>query len=210
MIHFFGDSFTYGQGCNVGEEYYERTYDGTQKTWVELTSEYINDDYVNYAKPGIPNQRILDIIIENMYRIHKNDIVIICRGTDSRFSIPYSYPNGKPRYYHILLNMFMENLYPPNDFTKEYHKSVEMFIKNIWVPNLEIVTKRFDTLYNGIKLNFESNNIKTILWNLEDYLLDENGSPYYTIISDEFSDINDSHWAWKGHVEFFNKIKLNL
>ena len=210
MIHFFGDSFTYGQGCTPDHEYYQRTYNGIQKTWVELTSDYINDDYINYGKPGISNQRILDIIIENMHRIDKNDIVIICRGTDSRFSIPYSYPSGKPRYYHILLNMFMENLYPEGDFTKEYHTSVDMFIKNIWVPNLEIVSERFDTLYNGIKLNFETNNIKTLLWNLEDYLLDENGSPYYSIISEEFPDINDSHWSWKGHTQFFNKIKLHL
>ena len=210
MIHFFGDSFTYCQGCTQDHEYYKRTYDGTQKTWVELMSEFLNDEHTNYGRPGISNQTVIDILIQNLKNISAQDTVILCRGTDSRFKVPYSYPTGKPRFYEILIHMFFEKLYPKGDFSNEYYETLANYIKNIWIPNLQSVTDRYDILYNSFKEYFEVNNIKIIIWNLDENLLNKNGSVVYPIIAQEYDDIDDSHWSWSGHAEFFNKIKNNI
>ena len=69
MIHFFGDSFTQCQGCTQHDAYYTQTYTGTQKTWVDLVSEYIGDNHFNYGNPGGGNDKILDTLQKNLFRI---------------------------------------------------------------------------------------------------------------------------------------------
>jgi len=35
----------------------------------------------------------------------------------------------------------------------------------------------------------------------------KNNKAIYSIISDEYPNIKDSHWSWEGHKEFFQHIK---
>lgn len=209
MIHFFGDSFTYGQGCNVGEQYYERTYDGTQKTWVELLSEHLEDDYVNHARPGISNQRILDILVHQLYSIKPNDTVVLCRGGDSRLLVPDINKLGNPIHHNIVIHMFIDRLFQFKELDDTYYNSLKSFIENVWIPSLDSVSNRYNELYSGFIKHFELNKIKCIYWNLEEHTIKDNKA-IYSIISDEHTDIDDSHWSWKGHTEFFRFIKTQI
>ena len=206
MIHFFGDSFTYGQGCTPDHEYYQRTYDGTQKTWVELMSEYIDDDYKNHSKPGIGNQRLFDIIIENLYLIDSDDLVIISRASDTRFMAP----NSEGTHEQVIINLLLDDNYKYPYWTDESHVAVREYFKKVLVPYLPSVSGRFDTLFYSIERYFKSRGISFLHWKVDDHILTDDGKAKYSIISDEHPDINDSHWSWKGHQEFFNYIKLKL
>ena len=200
MIHFFGDSFTYGQGCTSEHEYYQRTYDGTQKTWVELISEYMGDDYINYSRPGIGNQKILDSIIKNLKNIKPNDVVFIARTHDERLQMPYG------EYFRdILPSMIYEN----NTNDEDYYKTIQEYVKFILFPNFNGVKNRYDELFSSFTQYFNSINVKCIRWNVEEHTIKDNKA-IYSIISDEYSDIKDSHWSWKGHQEFFRFIKTQI
>jgi len=207
MIHFFGDSFTYCQGCNQGEEYYDRTYDGTQKTWVELFSKYVGDEFKNYARPGISNQQIIDIVIEKLKSINEGDVVILSRTHDSRFIIPSVDTPNINQHHNVTISMFEEKVTQYGEMNQEYYDGVKSYIEKVFVPNLDAVTFRYDSIFKHLKYYFESRNIKCIRWNVDDHTLTEDGRAKYSIISDEYNDINDSHWSWKGHKEFFQYIK---
>lgn len=200
MIHFFGDSFTYGQGCTSEHEYYQRTYDGTQKTWVELISEYIGDGYINYSRPGIGNQKILDSIIKNLKNIKPNDIVFIARTHDERLQMPYG------EYFRDILPSM---IYEDNTNDGDYYKTIQEYVKFILFPNFNGVKNRYDELFSSFTQYFNSINVKCIRWNVEEHTIKDNKA-IYSIISDEHIDIDDSHWSWKGHQEFFRFIKTQI
>lgn len=200
MIHFFGDSFTFGQGCTAEHEYYKRTYDGTQKTWVELIGEYKNDDYKNYGMPGIGNQKILDSVVENLSNIKTGDIVFLSRTHDERLQMPY-----KNHFIDILPGMVYEH----DDVDSDYYKTVNDYVKFILFPHFEGITNRYNVLFNRITEYFESINVKWIRWDVENHTI-RDGKAVYSIISDEHSDIKDSHWSWEGHKSFFEGMKTQL
>jgi len=203
MIHFFGDSFTYGQGCTSDHEYYQRTYDGTQKTWVELMSKYIDDEYTNNGISGVGNQRIFDSIVEQLHIINEKDVVVISRASDTRFMAPNSAGNHD----QVIINLLLDLDYKYKDWNDEAHQAVREYFKKVIVPYLPAITGRFDDIFFYFKRYFESRGIKVIEWNVDDHILTEDGRAKYSIISDEHPDINDSHWSWKGHEEFFKFIK---
>lgn len=210
MIHFFGDSFTYGQGCTPEHEYYKKTYDSTQKTWVELVSEYVGSEFENYGRPGISNQQIIDTIIEKLKSINENDIVVISRTHDSRFIIPNIDVPNINQHHNVTIGMFEEGITQYGEMSQEYYDGVKSYIENVFVPNLDAVTFRYDSIFKHLRHYFEFRNIKVIEWNVDDHTLTDDGRAKYSIISDEYPTINDSHWSWKGHFEFFEYMKLNL
>ena len=203
MIHFFGDSFTYCQGCTIEHEYYQKTYDGTQKTWVELISQYIGDDFINNGLSGVGNQRIFDCIIENLYNIKENDIVFLSRASDTRFMAP----NDNGSFDQIIINLLLDLDYKYKYWNEDAHTAVREYFKKIIVPYLPAITGRFDDIFYFFKKYFESRNIKLVEWKVDEHTLTEDGRAKYSIISDEYPDINDSHWSWAGHLEFYNYIK---
>ena len=201
MIHLFGDSFTYGQGCTPDHEYYQRTYDGTQKTWVELTAKHLNTEFKNYGMPGVGNQRIFDSIVEQLYIIKEKDIVIISRASDTRFMVPNSAGNHD----QVIFNLLLDLNYKYKDWNDEAHQAVREYFKKVIVPYLPAIAGRFDDIFFYFKRYFESIGIKVIEWNVDDHIPTEDGRAKYSIISDEYTDINDSHWSWKGHHQFFKQ-----
>ena len=206
MIHFFGDSFTYCQGCNPGEEYYDRTYDGTQKTWVELLSEYVDDDFQNHGQCGIGNDKLFDNILEKLYIIDSDDYVIISRASDTRFMVP----NSVGHHEQVIINLLLDENYKYKNWTEEVHGVVRNYFTKVIVPYLPAVSRRYNELFSFIEKYFNSKGISYLKWNVDDHILTDDGKAKYSIISDEHADIDDSHWSWKGHQEFFEFIKDKL
>jgi hypothetical protein len=201
MIHFFGDSFTFCQGCTPEHEYYKRTYDGTQKTWIKLISEYQNDNYKNYGIPGVGNQKIIDSVIENIKNIKSGDMVFLSRTHDERLQMPHN-----NHFIDILPGMYKLEY---EDDEADYYKTIEDYVKFILFPHFEGVTNRYDRLFSNITQYFESIDVKCIRWDVENHTI-KDGQAIYSIISDEYPDIKDSHWSWTGHKSFFEGIKTLL
>ena len=61
---FFGDSFTYGDGCRKGFEYYEKYPNG--KLWTTIVSEKLNLSEKNLGRPGNSIPMILNELITNL------------------------------------------------------------------------------------------------------------------------------------------------
>jgi hypothetical protein len=58
MIYFFGDSFTKGDGCNDGFEYYNLPSELPKKKWTDIISEELNQPIKNFGKSGAGSQWI--------------------------------------------------------------------------------------------------------------------------------------------------------
>ena len=84
---FFGDSFTRGDNCHRGDEYYEMTYIDGCKRWTELVSEHLNGIEKNCAWGGNSNQHILHELICNLINYKEGDWVIFGRYAGARFQI---------------------------------------------------------------------------------------------------------------------------
>jgi len=181
MIHFFGDSFTYGQGCTPEDEYYKKTYNGTQKTWVELISEYQKDDYTNYGMPGCGNQKIIDSVLENIKNIKSGDIVFLSRTHDERIQIPF-----KEHFMDILPSL----VYEYDDVDRKYYETINDYIKFILFPNMNAVINRYDLLFSRIVEYFNTINVDCIRWNVEHHTIYE-GKTVDPIIRDGYPGVKD-------------------
>ena len=201
MIYLFGDSFTHCAGCTPNDEYYEKTYDGTQKTWVDLLAEHLNIDSTqvyNRGRGGVGNQFIIESFVESLHNIKDNALVVIGRADDWRFQVPYE--NG---YKHIISQELETE-------KGEYWDAIRTYSQFLHTPYEDIIVDRFDTLYEGIYKYLDFRGIKYIKWSVSEHLLDETGKPVHPIIQDECPEINDGHWSWKGHQSFFEYIKTLL
>ena len=88
-----------------------------------------------------------------------------------------------------------------------YYNSLVDYTKYVHVPNETPIIQRFDYLYNSLVEYFNGKNVTVILWKVNEHLRDNiTGGAKYPIISDEYSDINDSHWSWEGHTQFYEFI----
>ena len=207
MIHLFGESFTFCQGCNPSEEYYEKTYDGTQKTWVQFTANHLNDRFKNHGMPGVGNQKIIDKIIEKLSSINDGDVVIIGRADDSRFCVPLTLKeydfNG---FSDVLVGMLLDRTDSFKRWNDSYYNAVVDYTKYVLIPNETPIIQRWDSIYNSFVDYFNKRNIKVILWRVDEQLrCDKTGGAKYPIISDEEPKIFDSHWSWNGHYKFFKQ-----
>lgn len=110
MIWGFGDSFTWGYGCNPGwsftdtdvterfeklvktynpmPEYYAKYKKENDKIWIEWLGEWFNEEVRNVSKSGASNDKIFDWILENFEQIKENDKVIIGMTTWGRNDVP--------------------------------------------------------------------------------------------------------------------------
>ncbi|MFZ9143679.1 MAG: hypothetical protein ACO209_00530 [Aquirufa sp.] len=83
----FGDSFTKGHGMN-GEIPEYINADKNYK-WTNLLSNKLNFNLKDYSDNGIPNERILLKILDNIENFKEEDIVIIQSSTITRYEFPF-------------------------------------------------------------------------------------------------------------------------
>jgi hypothetical protein len=84
----FGDSFTYGNGCDVDDLYYIDYFKNGDKIWPQWLSELLNINLKNCGVGGYSNDMILDSIIDNWKDIKKGDVVLIGFTYPHRFDAP--------------------------------------------------------------------------------------------------------------------------
>jgi hypothetical protein len=208
----FGDSMTFGHGCNVEctsetkVDYLPFKKDGDD-IWSNHLSKLLNYDVVNLGKNGASNDYIFDCIIDNYNCIQPNDVVVINMTLHGRIEVPF-----KSGTYSILSGYeknktFMDDIEPQIHHTKEqtneddekieslinfqYHFSNHQFYKDRHTKRFNFIK---DRLITECKVRY------VYLWSLEEddgvYL------SFETIKAATKGLVDDTHFSFNGHFNF--------
>jgi len=198
----FGDSMTFGHGCNVNcfsdirlqYDLYKKEGDDI---WPNHLAKLQNYNVNNFGKNGASNDFILDSIIDNFHLIKENDIVIINMTLHGRIDVPID-----NNIHHILSsyegakNILNKNCIDNKDKIEaiinfQYYFSDDVFYKNRHKKRFDFIKKR---LLNESKVKF------CYIWSLEDD--DELYASFETIYKHTNGLIKDTHFSFNGHLSF--------
>jgi len=198
----FGDSFTAGHGCKETDEYYIKYYKEGDKIWPEHLADELNLKLMNLGVNGSSNEKIIDSIIVNYNNISKNDIVIIQKSFPHRFDVPNMGAEG-----HEWITVFANkefDWYSKFLSKEQYQTAIDFcyhFSDNSKYKKRQNI--RFSFLINCLI----KDNIKFFLW---DILEVKNKKLHYTeyqsIGNATNNEIDDGHFAFNGHFEFYKWI----
>lgn len=200
----FGDSFTYGQGCLPGDEYYEYTDPHTESTWPTIVSTKLQLEEVNKGLPGNSTPYIIKQVIDNLSNFNTDDTVILSSTHSTRT---------------VLFNRRLKKIQPVateivywQDLNKNSEHFLESYFKNeeekqVYVEYLYNFIYRqeinWDTYYekqlNSLLLHLNRLKINTYFWSHKIWT----PNPKFNSIAQETNGkIKDGHWSWKGHKDF--------
>ena len=199
----FGDSMTFGHGCNelcnsnTRELYLPYKKDGDD-VWANHLGKFLNYDVKNLGKNGASNDNIFDTIIDNFDNINENDIVIINMTLFGRIEVPIgdkvfnilsSYENAIKIVGHNPDEDSEEKIETIINF--QYHFSNHQFYKDRHKKRFNFIK---DRLKNDKKIRF------FFMWSLEE----DDGlyTSFQTIKDDTKGKIDDTHFSFKGHLDF--------
>ena len=194
----FGDSFTEGHGCRVGDEYYENYKKSGDKIWPVWLSELLDANLINCGIGGYSNDMIFDSIIDNWLQIKKNDYVFIGFTYPHRFDVPI---DNK-------LKSIVHNFKDAN-LKKEEIETVINF-QHYFSDNILYKNRQYKRL-NWVKELLISKCCKlVVLWDVQ---IDINNLE--TITGATNRDIIDGHLSYNSHnilaLQFYKKyIKKDL
>ena len=184
----FGDSFTYGNGCLLGDPY-EKKYRASndEKIWPVIVSEKLGMNLKNKGFGLYSNDKIIDTIIENYDYISEGDLVILGKTFYSRFDIPIN---------NHLITLSPTNLPPYED---EFLNELIICMNSKLFEDRQM--KRFDFFKNQL----EKRGVFFLTWDVE-----TEWYSYETIKSVTSGEIIDLHWSYKGHNDFSKRILNGL
>lgn len=199
----FGDSMTFGHGCNsdcvseTKEQYLKYKKEGDD-IWTNHLGKLLNYQVKNLGRNGASNDYIFDTIIDNYENIKENDVVIINMTLHGRIEVPIgdevlnvlsSYENAIKIIGESKEQDSVEKIETILNF--QYHFSNHQFYK-------ERHRKRFKFIKNRLK---EDKEVKFVyLWSLEDD--DAIYRSFQTIKNHTKDEVNDTHFSFKGHLDF--------
>ena len=230
----FGDSFTAGHGMNG--EIPEYQHADKEYKWTKLLANEIDFELKDCSQNGIPNERILFNLIENLQNFNKDDIVIIQSSTITRYEFPF-YHKKKEKMevsdgYIYFLNemdsitydMINNNFkaYDGNTISQLEFNASKDFMQYI-LPSTYYYRRNVVNLVNVAKYLHKLNIVKNVIfWNLESIRTDSvpNKQPLVFNIFDDYSMINEfslydtSHTGIDtfdyGWLNIFRKLKLTI
>jgi len=207
----FGDSMTFGHGCNelcvseTKEDYLSYKKEGDD-IWSNHLGRLLNYDVKNLGKNGVSNDYIFDTIIDNFDIIDEKDVVIINTTLYGRIDVPIgdslcnvlsSYEGAKN---------IVKTPYDEDDLEKmesiinfQFHFSNHKFYKERSRKRFEFLKNRF---INDKKIRF------FYMWSLED----DDGiyRSFQTIKDHTNGKVNDTHFSFKGHLDFAHYIHSSM
>jgi hypothetical protein len=194
----FGDSFTAGDGCRPGEDFYEKYKKEGDKRWTEWIEEWTGVNVINKGRSGSSNDMIIDSIIDDFDSIKKNDCILIGKTLSNRFDVPYLNSNGEKVLVPVYAN-WVDNNHKGWDIIDSYDKDQLETIINFQyyfssdVLYMERQDKRYDFLIKILK----EKKINVFYWDWhkiyrEHETIDE--ATNYTNL--------DGHWSFKGNKTF--------
>jgi lysophospholipase L1-like esterase len=204
----FGDSFTAGWGCTPDCEYYEKYYKEGDKTWAELLADEWGLTLSNIGKTGASNDYIIDSIILNWKKIKQNDFVVIGKTFNHRFDIPVKSEKyvSIPKADRWITILDRDNLDERSDlYNKEEFETIVNF--NYHFASNSLYKERQDLRYDFLVKQLEEKNIKVYLW---DIISSHTRLKFNTIQMDTNNELIDSHFSFKGHIEFYKWISKKI
>lgn len=230
----FGDSFTAGHGMN-GEIPEYKHADRNYK-WTKLLSNELEYNLNDLSQNGIPNERILFKVLENLENFEQDDIVIIQSSTITRYEFPFYEKKKKLKeptdgYMYFLNEMDSVTYdmvkddyetYDGNTISEMEYKASKDFMQYI-LPSTYYYRRNIVNLYNIAKYLYNKKCVKNIIfWNLESIRTDSipNKQPLVFNILDDYSKIMEfslydiEHTGIDtfdyGWLNIFRKLKLTI
>lgn len=194
----FGDSFTDGEGCRPGDDFYEKFKKEGDKIWTDWIAEWYDINVINRGRSGASNDMILDSIMFKFDEFKEGDCVIIGKTLSGRFDVPYKNKNGQ----EVLVPVFAYwtlDIHKGSDVTDSYTEDEMKTILNFqyYFSSNPLYAKRQDDRFNFIIKILKEKKINVIFWNWDE--IHKQHEPI-----DKASDftILDGHWSFKGHKTF--------
>lgn len=202
---FFGDSFTYGDGCREGFEYYTQYPNG--KLWTTIVSEKLGLSEKNLGRPGNSIPMILNELITNLSNFKSGDCVFLTDTFPTRF---LESTTDKSR----IRSSVFENNFDVNNLTRQKLSTLN-FIVDCVEPFIDVWHSFYLTQYDSIRKELNLRNVNVMFWS---YMNWAGTSKFENISTATNHKIEDGHFSWKGHEQMaewilnrdFNKsIKIN-
>lgn len=210
----FGCSFSFGVGCNKGDEYYELTESNRGKKFSTLLSEKYNLTVKDLSVPGTSNEMIIYRIIETIPLMNNGDLVVIGKTDPTRsyiFNSDYNWlrKNKNERdFFNRYIPLIPHHI---EQFDRKYgfNKTFKEQITNIFYETRYRQSKNYREYYNDFFENVTSiieGKCRVIDWD------DREWKVFDTIKRDTKGKIEDGHFSWNGHRQLFNFLveKINL
>lgn len=194
----FGDSFTAGDGCRPGEDFYEKYKKEGDKRWPEWIEEWTGINVVNKGRSGSSNDMIIDSIILNFDKIKSGDCAIIGKSLSNRYDVPYKDEEGNEVLVPVYAN-WVENSSTNWNIIESFDRDQLETIINFqyYFSAHKLYAERQDNRFDFIVKRLKEKNINVFFW--EWYKI---YTQHETI--DEASNYTnlDGHWSFKGNKTF--------
>jgi hypothetical protein len=164
----FGDSFTRGHGMNGEIPEYENA--DKNATWVNLLANRLGYDVKNFGENGLPNEMIIQNVINNLINFEKDDVIIIESSTMGRMVVPekdskYNNANLNPIFIHQ--NTILDE---PDVYLKHFDRyeldSIISFFNNFILDGFYYTNEVKAMIQLSKYLNDKGIVRKVIFWNL--------------------------------------------
>ena len=205
----FGDSFTFGDGCNPYDDYYKQYPEKVSFKWNQLVANHYNYELKDFSKNGAPNSWILRQLVNNIDKIDEGDLVSINFTGPFRFEIPN--PNQTDDLQPVLSqiineeNPLFEEFAPnSNENTAIYNYIKYIYLMDIY-KNDKKVTEGYQLIDRFIQRQFDSicrlfkkNNIRFVKWTWDTPGFIQRFENISQCTNDK---IDNFHPSWKGHKD---------
>ena len=199
----FGDSMTFGHGCNelcvsdTKEDYLPYKKEGDD-IWPNHLGKLLDFEVKNFGRNGASNDYIFDAVIEKYDEIKEGDVVIVNMTLHGRIEVPFedntrnvlsTYENAMKIIGDGNDNQEKEKIEAVINF--QYYFSNHKFYKERHKKRFKFIG---DRLKEDKKLRF------FYIWSLED---DDKIYNTFTKIKDHTKGkVDDGHFSFKGHLDF--------
>ena len=195
---FFGDSFTFGDGCEKlqGGEYIKKFPDGI--LWTTEFARHFNMNEKNMGINGGSNDTILNTLITQMVNIKPNDIVIFGLSFPERFQLINKYTNSFMDYSpHVFFNPSRtDDTYKfdlkDGEYNNKLFELIKQYITEFRIPHGEILQEYSKTQAESLLQILQRNGVTTFIWDIQ-----SNANAFESI--DDIINNGDAHWSWDGH-----------
>ena len=202
-VWFFGDSFTFGEGC-VNEvngqphPYLKRHPEG--KLWTDIVGDFLNRDKVNLGVSGCSNQHVLEEMVLYLPKIKRDDIVIVGTPIGARYKVYVGHDLNK--FLHINQGSFDQTsrkieITHDESYNKELNGVLEKYLYEYIMPSSYTYESHYTNLIEKILIELNNRGVHTLLWDFNEFGKHERIR--------EVTDIDDYHWSWEGHRTWANK-----
>lgn len=199
---FFGDSFTYGEGCRDGFEYHDTIDYADKRIWTTIVCDELNFEERNLGERGCATPKIFANAIEYINEFQEGDYVIISDSLPNRILGV----NEKRKIVQSITTDIFEQEYNLDNFFESIDSKytlMEYLHQNI-IPVETVWRIFYERQIEQIQKFLLSKNINCYYWSHQ--LWCRTFKKYNRISDHTNGTIEDGHFSFIGHREFSKNI----